>query len=64
MEQFKSKFNGCVFEKHDNGRCYQVDNAYRGGEEIKKKVKRRVSGKEYETQKTLHNQILAEGCRV
>lgn len=46
MEQFKSKFNGCVFEKHDNGRCYQVDNAYRGGEEIKKKVKRR--GVEYE----------------
>lgn len=60
MEHFKSKFNGCVFEKHGNGRCYQIDNAMRGGEETPKKVKRRISTKDYETQKALHEQMLAE----
>ena len=60
MEHFKSKFNGCVFERHGNGRCYQIDNAMRGGVETPQKVKRRVSSKDYETQKALHEQMLAE----
>jgi len=64
MEKFTSKFNRCVFEKHDNGRCYQIDNAMRGGEETPQKVKRRISNKDYEMQKALHSQILAEGCSI
>lgn len=62
MEQFKSKFNGRVFEKHGNGRCYQIDNAMRGGVETPQKVKRRISGTDYELQKALHEQT--EGGRV
>lgn len=60
MEHFKSKFNGCIFEKHGNGRYYQIGNAMRGGEETPKKVKRRISNKDYDIQKALHEQILAE----
>lgn len=61
MEKFKSKFSGCVFEKADNGRCYQVGNAVRHGEEISKQVRRRISDKAYDLQKQLHNQMVAEG---
>lgn len=61
MEKFKSKFNGCIYEKSDNGRCYVVGNAVRYGEEISKKAKRRIPDKEYILQKQLHNQMLSEG---
>jgi len=60
VEKFKSKFNKCVFEKDDNGRCYQIGNAVRCGEEISKQVKRRISIKEYDLQKQLHAQTVAE----
>lgn len=60
MERFKSAFSGCTFEKADNGRCYQIDNAMRGGEYLKEKAKRRISDRYYAFQKVLHEQMIQE----
>lgn len=60
MEKFKSKFNGCTFVKEDNGRCYQMDNAIRGNRDLHKMVKRRIAEKDYNYQKSIHEQMLIE----
>lgn len=54
QEKYKSKFNGLTYVMGIDGRCYVMDNSVRHGEEISKKVKRRISRADYEAFKALN----------